>query len=85
MASKMIERAARAMWEEACPGMEWGDEDKMYYLQGARIAIAALREPTETMLHAARDWSIKKNGRGVGDDQATGCWQAMLDATLSDD
>ena len=37
-------------------------------------------EPTEEMLNAARDWSIKKNGMGVGNDQATGCYAAMLAA-----
>jgi hypothetical protein len=37
-------------------------------------------EPTEAMLNAARDWSVKKYGIGVGNDGATGCWQAMLTA-----
>ncbi len=40
------------------------------------------REPTEAMLNAARDWSVAKYGRGVGNDGAIGCWQAMLDAWL---
>jgi hypothetical protein len=35
-------------------------------------------EPTEAMLDAARDWSIKKYGRGIGNDAAIGCWKAML-------
>jgi len=37
-------------------------------------------EPTPEMLAAARDWSIQKNGIAVGNDQATGCFQAMLAA-----
>ena len=43
--------------------------------------VAVPREPTEEMLNAARDWSIAKNGRGVGNDQARGCYQAMLSAS----
>ena len=40
-------------------------------------------EPNENMLIAARDWSIAKNGMGVGNDQAKGCYQAMLSAAPS--
>jgi hypothetical protein len=42
-----------------------------------------LREPTKAMLNAARDWSYGKYGKPIGNDAATGCWQAMLDAALS--
>ena len=38
------------------------------------------REPTPAMLIGARDWSLEKNGQGVGNDQATGCWKAMVGA-----
>jgi hypothetical protein len=38
------------------------------------------RVPTEAMLNAARDWSVKKYGIGIGNDAAIGCWQAMYDA-----
>lgn len=34
-------------------------------------------EPTEAMLNAARDWSIKKYGQAIGSDAAIGCWKAM--------
>ena len=37
-------------------------------------------EPTVEMLNGARDWSVRKNGMGVGHDQATGCYAAMLAA-----
>lgn len=40
----------------------------------------AMHSPTEAMLNAAHDWSIEKYGRGIGNDAAIGCWQAMLDA-----
>jgi hypothetical protein len=42
---------------------------------------AAPMQPTEAMLHAARDWSVKKYGQGIGSDAAIGCWQAMLAAS----
>ena len=37
-------------------------------------------EPTEAMLSAARDWSLKKYGQAVGNDGARGCYAAMLAA-----
>ena len=37
-------------------------------------------EPTEAMLNAARDWSLKKYGQAVGNDGARGCYAAMLAA-----
>ncbi|MDX2318312.1 MAG: hypothetical protein QNK44_07905 [Hyphomicrobiaceae bacterium] len=42
------------------------------------------KEPTEAMLIAARDWSLAKYGRGVGNDGADGCWKAMTAATQND-
>ena len=39
-----------------------------------------VREPTEAMLDAARDWSDHKYGKPIGNDAAIGCWQAMFDA-----
>ena len=38
-------------------------------------------EPTDEMLIAARDWSIKVIGRSVGDSGAIGCYKAMIKAT----
>lgn len=37
-------------------------------------------EPTENMLHAARDWSAEKYGKPIGSDAARGCWRAMYQA-----
>jgi hypothetical protein len=48
----------------------------------ARTAIEAMHRPTEAMLDAARDWSIKKYGRAVGNDGTSGCWGAMIDEAL---
>jgi hypothetical protein len=49
-----------------------------------RAAIEALREPTEEMHHAARDWSYGKYGKPIGFDASEGCWKSMIDAALKD-
>lgn len=38
------------------------------------------KEPSKAMLIAARDWSYKKYGKPIGNDDAIGCWNAMLAA-----
>ena len=45
--------------------------------------VAVPEQPTEAMLNAARDWSVKKYGQGIGNDAAIGCWKAMLAAAPS--
>lgn len=45
------------------------------------LASARLPEvPNEMMLIAAREWSAKKYGKPIGNEDATGCWQAMFAA-----
>ena len=39
-----------------------------------------VREPTDAMLIAARDWSDRKYGKPIGNDAAIECWQVMYDA-----
>lgn len=36
--------------------------------------------PTEAMLNAARDWSIKAFEQAIGNDAAIGCYNAMIGA-----
>lgn len=38
------------------------------------------KEPTQAMLDSARDWSIKKYGKAVGNDGSSGCYKAMIEA-----
>jgi hypothetical protein len=38
------------------------------------------KEPTKAMLDSARDWSIKKYGKAVGNDGSSGCYKAMIEA-----
>jgi hypothetical protein len=94
----MLERVARAidrdLWQSIDRFVEYaavphGEMHKAAIasltapsLTRARVAIGAMWGPDEAMLSGARDWSIGKNGQGVGNDQATGCWQAMIDAAL---
>lgn len=65
--------------------------DNANYLQRAMQEIDAAPAPatpaasvdaaiTEEMLNAARDWSVKKYGIGIGNDAAIGCWTAMAAA-----
>ncbi|NUF61576.1 hypothetical protein HUN33_12215 [Acinetobacter bereziniae] len=42
--------------------------------------ILVPKEPTQAMLDSARDWSIKKYGKAVGNDGASGCYKAMIEA-----
>jgi len=80
--SKMVERAAVAFMKALGDVQEAEDLTLERAARAARAAIEAMREPTDGMLNAARDWSIAKNGMGVGNDQASGCWQAMIDEVL---
>lgn len=70
-----VERVARAICRSDHPGMserlrefEW-----MAYIDSARAAIAALREPSEGMIDAAPDVHL-----------STAIWTAMIDAALSE-
>ena len=51
----------------------------------AEGSVVAPMEPTEEMLIAARDWSLKKYGISVGDDGAKGCYAAMIAALKTGD
>jgi hypothetical protein len=53
-------------------------------MDDAHAAIAAMREPSEAMLVAAREWSHAKYGAAIGNDAALGLFQAMIDAALKE-
>lgn len=69
----LVERATAADTAR----IDWLQEQVVDILDG-RVLVPV--EPTPAMLNAARDWSVKVNGHGVGNDQATGCYQAMVSA-----
>lgn len=91
--SDMAERVARAIWEQRradiaklYPNLvldEWGD-GSVPRLNGvfeeARVAIEAMREPTDAMCVAAEDLSRVDAGQ-QGVDQAA-IWRAMIDEAL---
>ena len=64
-------------------GVQYVHEDRAAEDIAAAVAAerARLQEPTEEMLIAARDWSLKKYGKPIGNDAARGCWAAMLAAS----
>jgi len=91
----LIALAERALQPEEGQSCEMTPEQMTAYAQSiadraSQIALPAgsvpegwkllPKVPDETMLNAARDWSVKKYGIGVGNDGAIGCYGAMYDA-----
>jgi len=91
-----VERVAIDLWKVcSCPGdFATGDpRGKASFIRMASAAIAASdaalaeagyaivpKEPTSEMLVAARDWSLRKYEKAIGNDAAIGCWCVMWDA-----
>jgi hypothetical protein len=81
----MIQRVAAAMWDRTHDGRwdDWGDgqdESRIIHRDDARVAIEAMREPTEAMVDAAwASWEDVDGSKGF-----VGVWQAMIDAALGD-
>lgn len=46
----MIERVAKVIWDEFCPGIRMTDHDKAEYENTARKVIEAMCEPTNEMM-----------------------------------
>lgn len=76
----MIERVARVI-ELALE--RYGVTDYEGTIEDAVVAITAMREPTEAMRDAARDWSEKKFGKPIGSDASDGCFNVQIDAALA--
>jgi hypothetical protein len=83
----MIERVARAMARQRAA--EWPEEysevDRIWHhFTGlARAAIAAMREPTDTMDDAGGNtFEYYAHSASLLDADATVCWRAMIDAAL---
>ena len=85
-----LERAARVAC--AAAGYQWYTDDDLIraspdtfpidtdWLAATRAVIAAIREPSEMMLKAADAVEFV----GPGENEATGEWQAMIDALLAE-
>lgn len=83
--SEMVERVARALADldadyEPDEILE-GDDFPFwqYFKHDARVVIAAMREPTEAMLHAA--WAVYDDD-WCGETNALNMWQAQIDEAL---
>ena len=79
MSGDMVERVARAMWER-CHDESWDESyhspiTRQIYIDDARAAIEAMREPSEKMLAAVRDEYTTYETKVI--------WQAAIDAALS--
>jgi len=78
--SEMVERVARVMWNaHVGPTIAWDDnfwrDSDIEWLERARIAIAALREPTEAMVAAANQLNHPRDVE---------VWRAMIDEALKE-
>ena len=87
----MVEKVAKAMAAaESGPegsalfSIHW-DEFGDGYLDSARVAIEAMREPTDAMLDDGRDRANDYLDCGCYASQETAgeCWKAMIDAALN--
>lgn len=82
--SEMVEKVAKAIYlkrngQGARPWSLLTKAHRTPYLDDARAAIEAMREPTEAMESAGWD-SYDRNDGWSGPQY---CWQAMVDAALS--
>ena len=89
--SEMVERVARAIWQESVGRADWYKWEtfrpdawgRCLSMAQARAAIEAMREPTEAMIEAARN----EDDPGFCDEPGFAAphkdaWQAMIDAAL---
>lgn len=89
---EMIEKLAREFVECMYDDGAFGEYDSpaiaadhqwQNYTFAADRILRTLREPTDKMHNAARDWSHKKYGKAIGKDASEGCWRSMIDAALA--
>jgi hypothetical protein len=73
--SEMVERVADALKRKIGPSI-----DPRVCEMAAKIAIEAMREPTEAMLRAAKDRDDPFDIPAFADEH----WQAMIHAALND-
>lgn len=75
----MVERVAKALWDDRYPDDEWSPTDKRDFMGHARAAMEAMREPTEEMDKAARDECHKMAGVI---DPVVHVWDRMIEAAF---
>ncbi len=81
----MVELVARAMAEAEGDGWNriWP-----HWMARARVAIGAMREPTEAMIRVGEpvvyDCYSLEPGEGLDENPAVPTWEAMIDAALEE-
>lgn len=78
--STMLERMAKAIWDDACPGMEWGDIDRRTYIGWAGAALVAIRELPNSILAAE---GMQTNCPMCGGYEEG--WHIIIDAILNEE
>jgi len=84
-----VERVARAIYERRVNGLmrrEWDSLDERvrgFYVDDARAALAAMREPSEGMMEAADDHKWGKPIEGYAVD-VSAIYRAMIDKALEE-
>jgi hypothetical protein len=86
--SEMIERVARALFDDEWPGEpleeEW-DHNRDAWRQKARAAIEAMRQPTQAMKDVYRDAILRESGiLQESDGRLERIHVAIIDAALKD-
>ena len=66
--------------ENMCVEWAWSAWQQAQKVAVSEGFVVVPKEPTQTMLDSARDWSTKKYGKAVGNDGASGCYKAMIEA-----
>lgn len=86
-----LERAARAMYDNVQPEWDWDDPDaellRRMYLDNARAALNAVREPTDAMKSAGAEvtrFIAPDEGDGAYESEAANTWRFMISALLSE-
>jgi hypothetical protein len=80
--SEMVERVARAMFDQEWAGhKDWAQadaEDRAYWVGCARVAVEAMRVPTEAM----KDRGFQFTADPCWPDDVGRAWAAMVDRAL---
>ena len=87
--NEMIERVARAIILDAWPDTDWDYVKRIPNhplwtggISHARVAIAAMREPTDEMVNHGSDTVDSDNCYIVGERVTVEVWQTMIDQAL---
>lgn len=83
--SEMVERVAWEMAQMTGTGFhDLAERDKAKWVPLARIAIAAMRRPSQSVLAAGIDWISYYDGDPEAEMKAINFWEVMIDAALAD-